>query len=305
MSLYEKYRPQELVDIIGNSPLISSIESYLQLKDHNHAVMFTGNTGCGKSTLARILAKNLGAKGCDIIEINVGDLRGIDAARDILPQIRLQPIEGSVKVFILEESQMGMSGFQNLLLRPLENTPEHVYFILTTTEPQKIIAAIKNRCEIFNVQTLPESRIAFLLQRVADAEGRPLPTAIKEHISRVCSGVPRAALTMLEQVIYMDPEQQIRAIQQLTTEENEAIDLCRALAKREPWENVSKLLANLQTSDAEQIRQTVLNYFNKVLLGKYDPVAYLIIDSFKDNFYASGKAGLTKACFDVVHGGVK
>ena len=304
MSLYEKYRPQDFGDIIGNTPLIASMEAYLKLEGHGHAILLAGPTGCAKTSLAQILARKLGAKGRDIVEINVGDLRGIDAARDILPQIKLRPIESSVKVWILEESQQGMAGFQNLLLRPLENTPSHVYFILTTTEPLKIIEPVRNRCVKFYVQPLPESRIAYLLQKVADAEGKPLPKEIKDHIAKVSQGIPRDALSMLENVLLLDPEQQVRAIQQISVEESEAIALCRALAERRPWAEVRKIINGLQTTNIEQIRITVLNYFNKVILSKDDPepAVYLIIDSFKDNFYSSGKAGLAKACFDVIYG---
>lgn len=302
MSLYEKYRPQDFDAIIGNTPLIASMEAYLKLENHSHAILFMGSTGSGKTTLANILARKLGAKGVDIIEKNVGDLRGIDDARDILPQLRTRPIESPVKVFILEEVQMGMAGFFNLLLRPLEETPAHVYFILTTTEPQKIPETIRNRCVKFTVQPLPESRIAYLLQRVADAEGKPLPNEIKDHISRVSQGIPRDALSMLENVLLLEPDQQVRAIQQITTEESDVIELCRALASQLDWAKVSKILTNLQGTNIEQVRITVLNYFNKVLLskGEKDPVAYFVIENFKDNFYSSGKAGLTKACFDSI-----
>ena len=299
MSLYEKYRPKDFNEIVGNSNTLAAIEGFLKLENHNHTILLVGPAGTGKTTLARIIAQKLGATGNDVIEVNAANLRGIDQTRDIIQQMKLSPLMSPCKVWILDEAAKMTNDAQTAFLKPFEDTPKHVYFILSTTDPQKLSPAIKTRCTTFTVQALPESRISHILQNIVAKEGKIISDMVKHHIAKNSQGSPRLAIEMLERVIELDPDKQLKVVDQVEKEEAQLFELCRALKDRRPWPEVAKILSNLE-QDAEQIRAGVLNYFNKVLLGSDDANAYLILDIFKESFYYLGKPGLTRACYEVL-----
>lgn len=300
MSIYQKHRPTELKDIVGNTATINALESILVAVERPHTLLLTGQSGCGKTTIARIMARRFGCHPKDIIELNAANFRGIDTAREIIQQAKLKPMYGEVKAWILEEVHRSTLDFQSALLRILEDTPKHVYFLLPTTDPQKLLKTIINRCTQFTVQVLPENRIVYLINRVCDKEGKTIPKDICNAIAKDCQGSPRLALNMLETVIDLDEDQQLRTIQQATEEESEVIELCRALVNKKKWNEINKILRGLQGTDTEKIRLAVLGYCSKILLSKEDLNAFLIMDSFKDPFFNSGFAGLTRACFEAV-----
>lgn len=300
MSLYNKYRPTEFKDIVGNLPTIAALESFLTAQDRSHSILFTGGSGQGKTTLARIVAHKLGCLQSDLIELNSANFRGVDTSREIIQQMRLKPISGPIRIWMLDECHKMTNDGQNALLKALEDTPSHVYFILCTTDPQKLLKTIINRCVEFRVQPLPENRLVFLLNRVCEKEGKKVAAEILEQIAKNCQGSARKALTVLEGIIDQDPEQQLRMAQQTANEESEVIELCRALVQSKGWKEISKILKELHGVEAEQVRMAVLNYCNKVLLDKDDIKVFLIMDCFKESFYYTGMAGLTRACYQII-----
>ena len=144
MSLYLKYRPKDFDEMVGNDETIESLKKLIQKEDRPHTYLFTGQSGCGKTSAARICANKLGAKGHSIIEINSSNNRGIDTARDIIDQMQYKPLEGNIWVFIIDEIHQTTSVAQNALLKPLEDTTDSAYFFLCTTDPQKLIKPLKN-----------------------------------------------------------------------------------------------------------------------------------------------------------------
>ena len=155
MPLHIDYRPADFDEILGNEETIKSIKSILARdEDRPHAWMFVGPSGCGKTTLARIVSAALGcppkinkAANLDFQEINTSDMRGIDTAREILKTMNFAPVNTASKcrVYILDECHQATKDFQNSLLKALEDTPDHVYFLLCTTDPSKLLKTIKNR----------------------------------------------------------------------------------------------------------------------------------------------------------------
>src|SRR3989304_2450876 len=149
-----KFRPKDLSDIIGNRSIVTSLESILQSKDRPHAFLFTGKQGCGKTTLARILCKRLECSDHDLIEINISNNRGIDTARDIIQFAYVKPLDGRSRVYLLDEVHKSTNDFQNAILKVMEEPPEHLYFILCTTEPQKLLKTVISRCTEYVVSPL-------------------------------------------------------------------------------------------------------------------------------------------------------
>ena len=171
--LHLAYRPKNFDEIFGNTAVIESLKSIFSRKsDFSHAMLFQGPSGCGKTTLARIVKDLLGCKGSDYTEINASNNRGIDTARLIVDNMKYRPmIPGSkCRVYLLDECHQITGDAANALLKALEDTPAHVYFLLCTTNPGKLLQTIRNRCMIFEVQSLTDDQLVELLKWVLDCE---------------------------------------------------------------------------------------------------------------------------------------
>jgi len=306
MTLYLKYRPTCLEDIVGNCSTVEALKSLsrMPLESLPHSYLFSGPTGCGKTTLARILAKNiLQCSDFDFQELDVADFRGIETIRDIRRTMTLKPLKGKTRVWLLDECHKLTNDAQNAMLKALEDTPSHVYFILSTTEPNKLIPTIVNRCLRFQVHKLSRREMIKLLKRIAKLEyNSKIEIHLLSEIASTSEGSARKALTTLEKVMALnDPESMLKAIREEQFNENKSvIDLCRALYHPQAnWENVRKVLLDLENEDHEKIRKAVLGYFANVLMSKHDMLAHLIIQLFKEPFYDSGFPGIVSACFEV------
>ena len=302
MSLYQKYRPKELSDIVGNSDVIDVIHGDMQKsnEDMPHAFLLTGPTGCGKTTIARIIAKTLGATGMDLCELDSAQFGGVDRIREIRDLSKGMPLQGFARVFILDECHMLSKAAQNALLKALEDTPGHVYYILATTDPRKLIATIKGRCSKYDLKPLNDKQMKRLLKRVVKGEKEKLSTDIYESIIDESDGRPREALQILDQVLAVDPEKRAEVAEQSRSFESESIELCRALLNQNTsWKAIRTILVGLKGQDPEGVRRLVLGYCQSVLLKGADDRAFQVMELFLDSFWQSGFPGLTHDCYSV------
>ena len=302
MSLHIDYRPKTLKEVEGNRSTVEALQAILSReKDLPHAFLFLGPSGCGKTTLGRIVANELGCAPADMREVDVADFRGIDTIRDIRQQARLKPMAGPVRVWLLDEVQKMTGDAQSALLKILEDTPPHVFFILCTTNPEKLLKTIISRCMAFSVGPLSERQTTRLLQRIVKAEGvEGFPEEAYKQLHAASQGHPRRAVVELDRIIDLDPKSILKAIEQTSKDEALGIDLCRALLKREPWGKVAAVLRGLQDQEEESLRRMVLGYMNAVLLKEDNQQAAQVIECFKGHFFDCGKAGLTQAAYDAV-----
>ena len=189
---------------------------------------------------------------------------------------------------------------QNALLKILEDTPKHVYFILCTTDPQKLIAAIKNRCQQFQVTTLNDREIYKILKRTVIAEGETLDKEVYDQIIQDCVGTPRLALQILEQVLAVDEDKRLDTAKQKAAEYSEVIELCRALLNNNSWKVIAGILKGIKTQEPESIRRMVLGYAQAILLnGQTNDRAGLVLQEFAEPTYNSGFVQITYACYSV------
>lgn len=305
MSLYRKYRPQSFKEMLGNRAELESLEIALNKEDKSHVYLFVGPAGCGKTTAARISAQIVGAQEMSIFEINSGNNRGIDTARSVIDRMEYAPIDGDAIVFIMDELHQTVGTFQNAMLKPLEDTPNHVFFFLCTTDPQKLISALKSRCSVFQFPTLGIKFILKILKKVSRAEDIDIDGDLLEEIADHSEGSPRRALVLLEKVIGLDEDKMKRIISEGfdLEDEKEAIQLCRALMKGD-WKEITEWIKALKELDPEKVRRAVLGYMNAVLLsGKKSDRAALVLEYFSEPFYNTGKAGLTLACYQTLFSG--
>lgn len=299
MELYRKYRPSNFDEIIGNESAIKSLKK--ELKNGSHVFLFTGPAGCGKTTLARIVAKEVGAGDLSIREINSAENRGIDTAREILQQMNFMPTDGNASVWILDEMHMITSAGQNALLKALEEVPESVYFLLCTTDPQKLIAPLKTRCSVVNVKPLNDEEMKILLKRVVKSEERKMGSEIYEKIIELANGGSRKALKLLAKVLYLDSnEERLESLKtEDVSEDKDAIELCRALLGKTNFSSCMKLVSTIDVSEPERVRMLVLSYMNSVLTKGFNAKAAAAMQAFGQNTtFNNGKFQITIALLD-------
>jgi len=288
MSLYTKYRPKTFEDFIGLEAEANTIKGLLKKKDAPRVYLFSGPAGCGKTSMARVIASELGTS--DIRELNSADTRGIDTAREIIESCMY--ISTIPTVYILDEVHQTSKDFQNAMLKLLEDVPPNVWFILCSSEPNKIIAAVKSRCTEIKFKALSVRDTMRLCKRVAKEEGASISVDVLEVIAERSNGSPRTALVLLEESIAGGT--QALDILGDSMIDSTTLDLCRALLARGNWREV---VARLETTEWESIRYAVLGYMASVLLKSNQKQAAVVIDSFKEPFYNSGKAGFLLACY--------
>jgi len=302
MNLYLKHRPKSFDEIVGNYEVIESL-SNMMAKDPPHSFLLTGPTGCGKTTIGRIIAKELDCKGADFTEVDSADFRGIETVRNIRKLTRYSAQEGSARVFLIDECHKMTNDAQNALLKILEDTPAHVYFILCTTDPQKLLKTVKGRCQTFDLKTLSHTEMKRLIRRTVKKEEEELEKEVVEQIIKAAKGHPRNALQILDQVLNVDPENRLEAAQKAEILEHASIDLCRILIREgSRWRDVIPILAGLKDEDPEGIRRHVLGYCQAVLLKGENDRAALVMECFLEPFYNTNFAGLVFACYSVYNG---
>jgi len=301
MSLHLKYRPTSLNKIRGNSDTISILEGMLSdIETCPHSFLFFGESGTGKTTLARILSERLGCKGSDYREINSADFRGIDTIREIINNSQFKPIEGTCRVWVLDEIHKATTDAQNALLKILEDTPKHIYFVLCTTDPQKLLSTIKGRCSQFQTRPLSDSQMYGLLRKIVKDENDVLESEVFDQIILDSLGRPRDALQILEQVLKVSPDRRIEIAKQSAEQQSQAIELCRALLKRSSWKVVKVILNGLKDQDAEGIRRLLLAYSQSILLKEENEMAARIIEELWDPLYNVGWPGLVYCVYSIV-----
>lgn len=308
--LYKIYRPKTLKDVVGQDGAVASLQRLLD-RGCPHALLLTGPSGTGKTTIGRILKSHLECGDADYSEINSADFKGIEMVRDIRRAINLRPISGECRIYLIDEAHKLTSDAQHALLKILEDTPSHVYLILATTDPGKLLKTIHTRCSEVKLKSITAAAMRDLVGKVAEGEDFEVTGDVIDAVVEAADGSARKALVILEQVGGLkDEEAQLRAIQTTTFTKDAAIDLARMLVTnpRAQWTDVAQILRGLKDEDAEGIRYCVLGYARACLVGgeergpnlKLGPQAFKVIDIFSRNFYDSKQAGLAAACYEVM-----
>ena len=301
--LYLKYRPKQLSEIVGQDASVDKLQAMIDDNSIPHALLFTGPSGCGKTTLARIIRRKLKCHKHDFREINGSNKNGVDDVRELEGQIHAAPMMGKCRIWLIDEvHQMSKNG-QSAFLKMLEDTPNHVYFMLATTDPGKLSKAIQTRCTEIKVNPLSDDEINNLLQTVLSHEKKSVTAKVAAKIIEYSEGSARKALVYLHEIINIKSESKMLAAIVPPTAEVQAIKIARALMnKNTTWTKMAEILRETATEDPESIRWMVLGYAKTVLLSGKGPLVgrgYILIDAFRDHFYDSKHAGLAAACYEV------
>ena len=221
--LARRYRPQSFKEVIGQNHVIRTLTNAFKNQKLSHALLFSGIKGTGKTTVARIIAKALNcqnlidnyepcnecsncleiSKGIfvDVIEIDAASNRGIDQIRELIENLKFAPAKGKVKVYIIDEAHMLTREASNALLKSLEEPPSHVYFILATTEPNKLLPTILSRCQRYDFKRLEHPLIVKYLKEVCEKENYQIEEEALELIAKEAQGSLRDALSLLDQAM--------------------------------------------------------------------------------------------------------
>lgn len=255
-ALYRKYRPKSFEDVIDQNVVVKILKNSVKLNKINHAYLFSGPKGSGKTTIAKIFAKMINCKDLkdgsicnkcvfctqkdsemmDVIEIDAASNNGVDEIREINNKVNLVPTLGKYKVYIIDEVHMLTIGAFNALLKTLEEPPAHVIFILATTDPQKLPMTILSRCQRFDFKKISESGICEKIKQIATIEDIKIEEQAILEISKVSDGSLRDALGILDQAInYAEDEITIADIFELngTVRQEELLEFINVLFKKD------------------------------------------------------------------------
>lgn len=303
MSLYNKYRPKDFNEMVGDSIIIDNLKTIMSQENKPHTYLFTGPPGCGKTTAALICARKY-INNAEVIEINSANNRGIDTAREIIEQIQGRPISGSNWVYIINEPHKTTKDWQEAMLSPLEFTPEYVYFFLTTTNPEMLTRQLKSRCEQVKFNSIDNDSLCRLLGKISRKEGKDIDEEVLEEIAFNCDGSARNALILLEKILNIGDKREALHVIKKGIEDDipEIKKICNLLlGKNTSWTEISAILDTIKDKEVESVRRMILGYMTKVLLDKDSRKAAVIMESFLDPFYNSGFPGLVYACYQALN----
>lgn len=299
-SLHVRYRPDTFNKVLGQDPVIKSLKQVV--KDNRaHSFLFAGPAGTGKTTLARLLANTFASsKGTEtnIKEIPAADDTGVDAMREIIRHSLYRAIGSSpVKAIILDECHRLSGSAWDVLLKPLEEPPQHVYWMLCSTNPDKIPKTIRTRCLRYDLKPVLEDDLLELLVGVIEAEKLSIPDEVVSTIAEEAGGSPRQALVFLEACSFCETAGEARAAMRSAAQSKEVGDLCRFLVgnRGRTWAEAMKLVKAMGDVEAESVRIGVVNYLNAVAMnakGNDKAVAALaLIESFSQTYNPTDKMG--------------
>lgn len=199
--LYRKYRPSTFDEVVGQDVVVKTLQSALKQKNPAHAYLFVGSRGTGKTSLARLFAKELGVTDKDVVEIDAASNRKIEHVRDLKEMVQKLPFESPYTVYIIDEVHMLTTEAFNALLKTLEEPPKHAIFVLATTEFDRVPETIRSRCQVLRFETPSYQEIVACLQNASDKEGIKTTQGTLLLLARHAGGSYRDALGLLGQAL--------------------------------------------------------------------------------------------------------
>lgn len=256
--LARKWRPQKFTDVVGQEHVLTALANGLEMGRVHHAYLFSGTRGVGKTTIARLIAKGLNcetgvtAKPCgecvncreieqgrfvDLLEIDAASRTKVEDTRELLDNVQYAPVRGRFKVYLIDEVHMLSRHSFNALLKTLEEPPEHVKFLLATTDPQKLPITILSRCLQFNLRALDIPQISHQLEKVLTQESVEFEPKALQLLARAAQGSMRDALSLTDQAIASGNNQVIATnVSQMLgmLDDAQAINIVEAIINGEP-----------------------------------------------------------------------
>jgi len=303
VSLYRKWRPQTFADIVGQDHVTGTLINAIRTGQVHHAMLFTGTRGTGKTSTARVLAKALNCErgptpepdntceqcrsitdgtNLDVVEIDAASHGSVDDARDLREKASYAPAAARYKVYIVDEAHMVTTQGFNAMLKVLEEPPEHVRFVFCTTEPHKVIEAIRSRCQRHDFRRIRTQNLVEDFARICEAEGVDIEPAALELVARAADGSHRDGLSRLDQVLtYAGPKVTLADVAQVlgALPAELRFDLAEALAAH----RVADVLASVERvvdagHDLQQFAREALEHLRDLYVLRVAPESTTLVD---------------------------
>lgn len=324
--LYRKWRPQVFADVVGQPQVTVTLKNELMAGRIAHAYLFTGSRGTGKTTCAKILAKAVnclelhGGDPCgsceicrgiengsvmDIVEIDAASNNGVDNIRMLREEANFTPAAAKYRVYIIDEVHMLSTGAFNALLKTLEEPPEHVIFILATTEVHKLPATILSRCQRFDFRRIPPQEIAGRLAYVAEQEGAVLEEQAGLLLARLADGALRDALSLLDQCLGRSKQVTLDVVQETVglVGRDHLFALSEAVRKQDSssaLETIDRL--HNASKDMARLCEELSSHYRGLMLIKTMKDARGILAVSDDEFEQMTKQALSTPLSEILHG---
>lgn len=306
--LYRKWRPKVFADVIGQPHITSTLKNEILNSRHSHAYLFTGSRGTGKTTCAKILAKAVNCLNpvdgdpcgecevcrgiesgaiMDVIEIDAASNNGVDNIRDIRQEANFSPASCKYRVYIIDEVHMLSAGAFNALLKTLEEPPEHVKFILATTEVHKLPATILSRCQRFDFRRIPSEDIVDRMMYISAQENMVLDEDAAFLIARISDGGMRDALSLLDQCFGTGEKVTSAVVSRVAglTGKGYLFELADALCA-DDCAKAMETLDELHNSscDMERLCSELVNHYRSLMIAKTVKSAENVLVCTKEEF---------------------
>lgn len=280
-----KYRPKTFDEVVGQDNIMTILKNQIERKDLKQVYLFTGGAGTGKTTSARIFANELDS---ELIEIDGASNNSVEDVRKIRDSAQFKPISNMYKVFIIDEVHMLSTGAFNALLKTLEEPPQHVIFILATTDPQKIPATILSRVQRFDFKRIPTSKIIERLTHIllaedisvnTDEEEKNVSDDAIEYIAKLSNGGMRDAISLLDTCLGYKEKLELEDISEIlgTTSYDAFFEIVNGILSNQP----EKIIYTVEQmhDDGKDLKQFIKEFIqfvvdlNKIkIIGNYDYV---------------------------------
>lgn len=272
LALYRKYRPQDFDNVIGQDLALNSLKNAIKMNKISHAYIFSGDRGTGKTTTARIFAKEIGCSQDDIFELDAASNNGVDNIRELIESTQSSTFGSKYKVYILDEAHMLSKSSFNALLKTLEEPPSHVIFILATTDKHKIPNTIISRCQNIHFNSPNIENIEKLITEISEKENIKIEDKAKNKIALEGHGSFRDTLGVLEKVFNTTNKKEIslKDVEEVLgiISEDEILNILEALGEKD----ISKLLNsinNLKLETAQLVDRVYLDIVKIFELALY------------------------------------
>ncbi|ABL99517.1 DNA polymerase III subunit gamma/tau [Shewanella amazonensis] len=302
--LARKWRPANFAEVVGQSHVLHALTNALGQQRLHHAYLFTGTRGVGKTSLARLFAKGLNCEqgitatpcgqcsACreiaegrfvDLIEVDAASRTKVDDTREILDNVQYRPSRGRFKVYLIDEVHMLSKSSFNALLKTLEEPPEHVKFLLATTDPQKLPVTVLSRCLQFNLKALTQPQIQAQLAAVLSGEGLGFDEDALSLLAKAAAGSMRDALSLTDQAIaFGGGEVRLAQVQTMlgAIDKGQILNLFDALCQGD----IETLLTTARTAmgfgaDADEVLRALLELLHQISLAQFAPATASISDN--------------------------